>query len=141
LLRGFESAPTAEALMRSRFTAHVVRDDAYLNRTYRPPGRIPSEPTPPSDRFSWTRLIVHRHELGPAPQLAVVEFSAFFVDENGEHVLHERSEFVQHEGKWFYTRALAAASGGVSRPDAAGRNDPCPCGSGRKFKHCCLKSR
>ena len=25
--------------------------------------------------------------------------------------------------------------------DASGRNDPCPCGSGRKFKHCCLQSR
>jgi len=22
-----------------------------------------------------------------------------------------------------------------------GRNDPCPCGSGRKYKHCCLKNR
>jgi len=25
------------------------------------------------------------------------------------------------------------------RPAArVGRNEPCPCGSGRKFKHCCL---
>ena len=27
------------------------------------------------------------------------------------------------------------------RPPQVGRNDPCPCGSGRKFKHCCLKRR
>ena len=34
--------------------------------------------------------------------------------------------------------ALAALLNGRSRAKKVGRNDPCPCGSGRKFKKCCL---
>jgi hypothetical protein len=32
--------------------------------------------------------------------------------------------------------AISAAYG---KPEPVGRNDPCPCGSGRKYKHCHLK--
>jgi hypothetical protein len=32
-------------------------------------------------------------------------------------------------------RITGAAAGA---PASVGRNDPCPCGSGRKFKHCCI---
>ena len=28
-------------------------------------------------------------------------------------------------------------SGTVVKPHKVGRNDPCPCGSGKKYKHCC----
>jgi len=29
---------------------------------------------------------------------------------------------------------------GSTRPNKIGRNDPCPCGSGKKFKHCCMRT-
>ena len=47
--------------------------------------------------------------------------------------LEEASRFVQEEGRWYYLNGNT--SEGPLKP---GRNDPCPCGSGRKYKACCL---
>ncbi|MEC9085421.1 MAG: SEC-C metal-binding domain-containing protein, partial [Pseudomonadota bacterium] len=47
--------------------------------------------------------------------------------------LEERSDFSKENGRWFYREGETRE--GVLKP---GRNDPCPCGSGRKFKACCL---
>jgi SEC-C motif-containing protein len=55
-------------------------------------------------------------------------------------VLHEKAEFVRQDGSWIYTRALREGpvpfKKEVPKP---GRNDPCPCGSGKKYKLCCLQ--
>jgi len=139
LLGGQRPAGTAEELMRSRFTAHVAQDYAYLHRTHQPTSRLPFVPEPAAPDISWTKLAVHRHEAGPRPEVAFVEFSAFFTDEQGEKVIQERAEFVRTDGQWLYTRAVR--SGPAPFKAAApkpGRNDPCPCGSGKKYKHCCL---
>ncbi|MGN5267109.1 YchJ family metal-binding protein [Aeromonas dhakensis] len=48
------------------------------------------------------------------------------------HCLHERSRFVRHQGRWVYTDGEQDPA-----PLRVGRNDPCPCGSGKKFKKCC----
>jgi SEC-C motif-containing protein len=84
-------------------------------------------------------LIVHAHESGKTPDLSFVDFSAYFVDENGEHAIQEKAEFVRENGQWIYTRAVRTGPAPFkSSTPKAGRNDPCPCGSGRKYKHCCL---
>lgn len=89
--------------------------------------------------MQWSRLIVHSHEPGRSPDNAFVEFSAYFIDEAGEHVIQEKSEFQRENGQWLYTRQVrnGPAPFKTSGPKA-GRNDPCPCGSGKKFKQCCL---
>ena len=127
--------------MRSRFTAHVAHDDLYLHRTYLPTCKAPFVADDDSPRVPWTRLIVHSHETGADPDLAFVEFSAFFLsDNNSEQVLLEKSEFRRVNNEWFYTRVIR---NGPAPHKAAGpkigRNDPCPCGSGKKYKQCCLK--
>ena len=126
--------------MRSRFTAHVADDWPYLHRTYGPTASKPyvaekEEVTPPA----WSRLVIHAHELGASPHIATVDFTAYFVDQNGEHAMPERSEFVRREGRWLFTRSLREGPAPVRAAPKVGRNDPCPCGSGKKYKHCCGK--
>lgn len=124
--------------MRSRFTAHAVRDFQHLHRTYLPTSTKPYAPEPDASELAWTRLVVHAHEAGPREDLAFVDFTAYFADEGGEQAIHEKSEFRRVAGSWFYTRAVR--SGPAPMKAAAGkvgRNDPCPCGSGKKYKHCC----
>ena len=139
VLQGTRVAATAEELMRARFTAHATHDFAFLHRTYRPTSRQPYVEEKGVPATQWTRLVVHQHDVGPAPDLAYVDFSAYGTEEGRELVLHEKAEFVRQDGAWIYTRALregpAPYKATAPKP---GRNDPCPCGSGKKYKQCCL---
>lgn len=139
ILAGTKTAETAEDLMRSRFTAHVVRDYRYLHRTYRETARLPYVEEEIEDPIPWTRLVIHAHEPEVRPGVSIVEFSAFFSEKDAEHELRERSEFQRVDGAWIYTKALRSGPPPV-RATKVGRNDPCPCGSGKKYKHCCLAS-
>lgn len=125
--------------MRARFTAHAIRDFAFVHRTYRPTSRQPFVPIPDGPTTEWTRLEIHSHQPGKTPDVATVEFSAYGKEGGVEQVLHEKAEFVREGGEWIYTRPLR--EGPAPFREAAnkpGRNDPCPCGSGKKYKHCCL---
>ena len=137
LLAGVRPAATAEELMRSRFTAHVAHDWRYLHATYRPTSRKPYVEEEDAAQIPWTRLIVHAHEPGPAADVAFVDFSAYYATEEGEQALHEKAEFARVEGRWLYTRNVRNGPAPAKTAPKAGRNDPCPCGSGRKFKVCC----
>lgn len=123
--------------MRSRFTAHAVGDHLYIHRTYLGTARRPYVPVEDDGDLNWTRLVVHTHEEGPKPDHATVDFSAYFDDEGVERALHEKSEFQRIDGRWLYTRALRNGPAPKKATVKVGRNDPCTCGSGKKFKHCC----
>ena len=124
--------------MRSRFTAHVAHDWRYLHRTYRPTAKKPYVEEEDASPIPWSRLAIHAHEPGASPDIAYVDFSAYFVDERGEHAMQEKSEFVRTAGQWLFTRTLRTGPAPIrSTAPKVGRNDPCPCGSGKKFKHCC----
>jgi SEC-C motif-containing protein len=138
LLRGERAAPDAERLMRSRFTAHVVGDHRYLHRTYLGTLRQPFTATPDDgDDPRWTRLVIHAHEPGPKPDSAFVDFSAYFQDGDTERALDEKSEFRRIDGAWIYTRSVRIGPAPVKAAPKVGRNDSCPCGSGKKYKQCC----
>jgi SEC-C motif domain protein len=138
VLSGKRLAATAEELMRARFTAHAIRDFAFVHRTYRPTARQPYVAVPEGPTTEWTKLVVHSHALGKTPDLATVEFSAYGKEDGVEQVLHEKAEFVRQGGEWIYTRPLREGPAPFEAAKKPGRNDPCPCGSGKKFKHCCL---
>jgi SEC-C motif-containing protein len=139
VLQGQRQPETAEELMRARFTAHVVHDFGFLHRTYRPTSRLPFVAGGEAPTMKWTRLVVHGHGPGATPDIATVDFSAYGLEDDVEKVLHEKAEFVRQEGGWIYTRPLregpAPYKAAAPKP---GRNDPCPCGSGKKYKQCCL---
>ncbi|MEI6463362.1 MAG: YchJ family protein [Verrucomicrobiota bacterium] len=133
-------AATAEQLMRSRFTAHYLSDYRHLHRTYLSTARQPYVEEDLSEgELQWSRLVVHAHEPGPRPDTAFVDFTAYFRDGGNEHPLHEKSEFQRIDGQWFYTKSVRTGPAPAKAAPKVGRNDPCPCGSGRKFKQCCGK--
>ena len=124
--------------MRSRFTAHVAKDFGYLHRTYRPTAKRPFTGEDDPSTLGWTKLVIHSHEPGQNPDHAFVDFTAFFADEAGEHAVPEKSEFHRVDGQWLYTRSVRTGPAPAKAAPKVGRNDPCPCGSGKKYKHCCL---
>ena len=67
--------------------------------------------------------------LGGQPEHGFVTFTARWHDLEGDHQHRERSAFVQHDGRWYFIDPTVGLK--------AGRNDPCPCASGQKFKKCC----
>jgi SEC-C motif-containing protein len=93
-------APDAEALMRSRYSAFTLDLLDYLLATWHPRTRPASlEPNPPGLR--WLGLQVRRHELA-APDQARVEFVARSKLGGRAQRLHETSQFVREDGRWFY---------------------------------------
>ncbi|MEV7026001.1 YchJ family metal-binding protein [Kitasatospora sp. NPDC093558] len=104
--RGVAEATTAEALMRSRFSAFVVQDEAYLLRSWHPDTRPDSVDFDPALR--WTRLEVDATiEGGAFHSEGTVAFRAYWTEGGEEGVLKEHSRFVRHEGAWVYLDALA----------------------------------
>lgn len=90
--------PTAEALMRSRYTAFVVGDAAYLARTWAPETRPATLDVNP-DGEPFTRLeIVETVAGGPFANEGVVEFAAHYPG----GVQRERSRFERRAGQWVY---------------------------------------
>lgn len=95
------AAPTAERLMRSRYTAFALHDEPYLRATWHPSTR-PSE-LGVDDDLRWRRLvIVDRVGGGPFDREGVVEFEAFFVQGSKRGSLRERSRFVREDRRWLY---------------------------------------
>ena len=68
----------------------------------------------------------------------IVEFKATYIENGKTIVHHERSYFVKKNGVWFYQKWLPITSTRINE-NKVGRNDPCPCGSGKKYKKCCGK--
>ena len=139
LLAQTRVAKTADELMRSRFTAHKLGDYRHLHLTDLETAQRPylEEKMADGQELAWTRLVIHAHDLGPKPDTAFVDFSAYFQAGESEQALHEKSEFVRRDGVWYYTRAVRTGPVPVKAPPKVGRNDPCPCGSGKKYKQCC----
>lgn len=138
LLAGERIALTAEALMRSRYTAYVVRDIAYLLRSWHLSTR--PDKINPDDILEWHDLHIVRTEKGmEVDSEGIVEFKAISFFQKKEWRLHEVSHFVKEDGHWLYVDGdIKDESSPVERRVLkVGRNDPCHCGSGRKFKKCC----
>jgi SEC-C motif-containing protein len=67
-----------------------------------------------------------------------VEFVASYTYKDEDQQYHEVASFSKVEGNWFFTEGKPAVRKPVVRAEPkVGRNDPCPCGSGKKFKRCC----
>lgn len=118
-----DQACSPERLMRSRYSAYVVQDVTYLHTSWHSSTRPESIRLHPVE---WLKLTVLHADT------ASVTFHAFF-KEGGKHkLLHEKSSFAQEQGKWRYVE-------GKCRIDTVRRNDVCPCGRAKKYKHCCAK--
>jgi SEC-C motif-containing protein len=125
-----QPAPSAERLMRSRYSAYTLGLIDYLVATTLPAQQAALDRDSMrawSLGSTWLGLEVEGSEL--IDTHAFVTFTARWHDSDGEHRHRERSAFVQQAGRWYFIDPTV--------PLKAGRNDPCPCGSGQKFKKCC----
>ncbi|CAG0939668.1 hypothetical protein GALLN_00715 [Gallionellaceae bacterium] len=96
-----ESAPTAEALMRSRYTAYTLEREDYLLATWHASTRPAVLNLAEDTATKWIGLEVKRHEQHDADH-AIVEFVARYKVDGRAHRLHEVSRFVREGGRWFY---------------------------------------
>ena len=100
-VEGNEPAPTAEALMRSRYTAYTQLREDYLLATWHPSTRPSALGMAEDAQTKWIGLDVKRHEQQDADH-AIVEFVARHKVNGRAHRLHEVSRFVREDGRWFY---------------------------------------
>ena len=100
-LNGREDAATAEALMRSRYTAYTLENEDYLLATWHPSTRPDSLKLADGPHKKWLGLRVSRHEQ-TGKDHSVVEFVARYKVGGRAHRLHEISRFVRESGRWFY---------------------------------------
>jgi SEC-C motif-containing protein len=142
LIDGAAQAETPEALMRSRYTAYVLQQIPYLARTLHPSQRDDFDEEAAvrwANESEWLGLeIVSTSGVNPGDQSGTVEFRAHYARDGTTQVHHERSEFRRAGRVWYFYDGKPVGISQVRRAAAKiGRNDPCPCGSGRKYKKCC----
>jgi SEC-C motif-containing protein len=140
-ITGKSKAPTAEALMRSRYSAYAehavdyilntcvrgVKDDIDVKQT-----RAWSE------KSRWLGLkIISAEKGGPGDTSGTVEFEAVYERDGLRDVHHERAGFKKQNGEWLYEEGDIVPRTIIRTSPKVGRNEPCPCGSGKKYKRCC----
>ena len=140
IIDGRQSAATAEALMRARYSAHVKVAIDFLFDSTHPDHRQGYDHAGTKEwaaNSQWHGLeILATHLGGPKDRTGEVEFVARFRDKSGLRTHHERGQFEQKDGTWLFTEGIMVKPQPLSVAKV-GRNDPCPCGSGLKHKKCC----
>lgn len=140
-----EIVPSAESLIRSRYSAFAKNNIKYIGETH-VPGTTDfdeSEAQEWATGSTWKKLeIIKTFQGQKEHDKGVVEFKAFYSDSEGkEYCHHEISDFKQIDGKWYYADGQIVGTQPITRAiPKVGRNEPCPCGSGKKFKKCCGKN-
>ena len=128
---------TALALIRLRFSAYVLRNADYLATTWDDSKR-PAKIDFSKETAIWQNLLIVANKKGqPADSKGIVEFKAFYQQDGEDCFMHEISRFVKIAGRWVYLDGTIKAAGKVTLPANEGKNAPCSCGSGKKFKRCC----
>lgn len=129
---------TAEEMMRSRYSAFVANNIDYIMDTHHPEklNEIDRDAIQAwSENSIWEGLEVHNVDNGgKSDEEGSVEFTARYIQDGKKHNHHEFSLFKKHDGKWFFYDVQKSQP--IKHEEKIGRNDPCPCGSGKKYKKC-----
>lgn len=137
-IKGSALPQTAEELLRSRFVAYADKNVSYIEQTTHADKRSDfslEDAQEWAETTQWDKL-----EILSTPSDTEIEFIAWYT-ENGTPVRHqELSVFKREENQWFFFDSRFPGQGTVvNSAPKVGRNDPCPCGSGKKYKKCCAK--
>lgn len=122
---------TAEQLMRSRYTAYTQRNIEYIVATTVPHQQAQLDQAAMkqwAETTHWVGLEIIEHKSNVSKIHSTVEFKAMFQTPNGIESHHEHSLFVKINERWYFVDPT------VPLPT---QKQPCFCGSGKKFKHCC----
>ncbi len=142
VLSGMRKADTAAELMRARYSAYAVCDVDFLYKSSGPQVR---EEFNRESVEEWSRSatwegmeILAEDKGGKDDDEGYVSFVAHYSakDQVCEH--RETSYFQRIDGEWRFIDGRIESNGPYRREEPKiGRNDPCPCGSGKKYKQCC----
>ena len=146
VIAGTAKAETAEALMRARYSSYVTGDVGFLrtSATKAVQNEFDEEASRAwSSSAEWHGLEIIKTEGGQkGDKTGVVEFRALYTANEEFCNPHEVSAFVQEkDGGKVADGELGGEKPIVREEPKVGRNDPCPCGSGKKYKKCCGKDK
>ena len=128
--------------MRARYSAYVAVNTDFIYETTHPDHRKDFDHKGTkewAETASWEGLeIIDVEKGGTDDSIGDVEFVARYRHKGALREHRERAHFRKDNGRWYFVE------GSMVRPkpiiaEKIGRNDPCPCGSGTKFKKCCGK--
>lgn len=140
-ISGREKAPTAEALMRARYTSYATGKIGFIESTHAPETRSGFDRAA-SEKWSkesqWLGLqILATKAGGEKDSEGVVTFVAGFTQGDKTYHHEEVATFRKEGGAWYFVDGqLVNREPFVKSGPDVGRNDPCHCGSGKKFKKC-----
>lgn len=140
-IKGIKIPVTASELLRARYTAHVVCEVPYIISTVHPDHAEQHDENVIrkwASESQWDGLEIIKTEKGEAADdVGFVEFIARYREKQKKHEHHEIAKFTKKDGKWYFYDSDIPFKQVVNDGPKTGRNDPCPCGSGKKFKKCC----
>lgn len=133
IINGEKKADNAEQLMRSRYSAYCVNNSEYIHNTYALTKHAENsvrEIKLFAELADFIKLTVNSfNEQGNSAQ---VHFKAEYICDGYYCQLEEVSNFVIEEDQWRYLDGTLTPHNETK----LGRNDTCPCDSGKKFKKC-----
>lgn len=142
IISGVRSAETAEQLMRARYSAYVTVAVDFLFETTHPAYRKGYDHAGTkswAEKSEWMGLEIIGSRLGgPNDTEGEMEFVARFREQGNLHTHHERGQFKRENGTWYFTEGVLVKPRPIISVKV-GRNEPCTCGSGLKYKKCCGK--
>lgn len=131
-------APDAQALMRSRYTAYVVGALDHVAATHAPEVRDDfnrAEAERLARVCQFDKLEIRKVvEKGDSAQ---IDFAIRFRRDHKDMMQVELADFRRENGRWLYAGGKLSSQVAQRTVTRVGRNDPCPCGSGKKAKKCC----
>lgn len=133
-----EIATTPEELMRSRYTAYTKANIEYIVKTMQgvaAQGFDKEQARHWAEQAKWLKLKVLNTRRDQ--DKGFVEFIATYLLNNKQQSIHEISEFQYINNHWYYVDGKHVEDSPSYFSQKIGRNDPCPCGSQKKYKKCC----
>lgn len=145
LLKGLKKAASPRELLQARYTAFVVGEIDYIFKTHHPEKVQEVQRSTVEDwakNSEWLGLTIRDVTATADPHQILIEFVAKYrsLDTNEVTDHHEISLFKKEKDEWFFFDVVKFKVKPFKRDEPKlGRNDPCSCGSQKKFKKCCGK--
>jgi len=142
IISGAQPAQTAEQLMRARYSAYTFAEMDFIFESTHPEHRQGYDHAGTkewAETAEWQGLeIIGSTRGGVDDSVGEVEFIARFIDKENSREHHEAGQFKRKDGHWYFTEGTMVRQKPIT-VNKVGRNDPCTCGSGLKYKKCCGK--
>lgn len=140
IISGAGKADTAEHLLRARYTAFVLGKMEFVSATTHPKSRteeLDQANRQWSEESTWHGLQVLKSKP-EGENVSLVTFEAYFTRHGNQQTHRERSRFERVDGEWFFVSCEPLKNPTFRHAvPPLGRNAPCSCGSGKKYKRCC----